>query len=250
MIRPTHNAIESLCLFYPRADEELVLEEVAKGLPIEASVAVRLVGRQHAREGSSYVLHRERTGLFALADGCVVTFLRFHALSQHELARTLYGDGEPPTCTARWNSDTGRLQPAKALPVRLSGRLSGEVHSAAGGGGVQRLKELVREAVGTGSLEPPGEYGSTNGVPLAGMFHFEGLKLGVCVSDKAICVVTPVLNSEAQAARDRALNKQRVEAEKAARAWERQGRGEQQAAEFLRKRGWTCEPPQSGGEGT
>lgn len=104
MIDTSHHAIDALALFYPKASRELVLAEVSRGLPTEASVAVRLVGRQHARPGCCYILHRERTGLFVVAaGGCVVTFLRFYALSQHELARTLYGDGEAPTCTARWN---------------------------------------------------------------------------------------------------------------------------------------------------
>ncbi len=167
MIASSHHAIESLCLFYPRADEATVEAEVSRGVFVEPAIAVRIVGRQNARRGSAYVLHRERTGLFVVApDGTVITFLRFYALAQHELARTLYGDGEAPTCIARWNV-------AKKTLAELQ----------------------VAEA----------------------------------------------------AAREARKAQERAEA-KAKKQAERQAQGVAQAANYLRKRGWTCIPPEGGEE--
>lgn len=248
MIGTSDHAIESLSLFYPRADGPMVLGEVARGVEVEAGVAARLVGRHHLVPGSAYVLHRERTGLFVLAGDTVVTFLRFYSLHQHELAVLLWPGGDAPTCAARWNGHDSRLEPAASLPVRLSPRVSSVVHKTYGGGAGQRLKSAIRDAVGTGALEPPGDYSHDLG--LAGILQFEGVTIGVCLREQAIHAVIPGLRPEVQSARDRAVNAQRAQDAKAERAWEKQERGEQQAAAFLRSRGWTCTPPSGGQEGT
>lgn len=152
MMGASHHAVEALALFYPRVTEAELLLEVTRGVRVEAGAAVKLVGRDHARKGSDYVLHRERTGLFVLSGRTVVTFLRFYALAQHEIAVRLWGKGCEPTCTALWNK-----------PVEPVTR---EAHA-------QVVRAAIREKKAAG----------------------------------------------------------------------RKARGERQAAEFLRKRGWTCTPP-------
>jgi hypothetical protein len=148
MIGTTHHAVDALCLFYPRADEATVLAEVSRGLRIDPSIAVRLVGRQHGRPGATYVLHRERTGLFVVSgDGAVITFLRFYALTQHELACTLYGPGDPPTCTARWHLERlSRAEREAAEDAERHARLAAERAQAKAERQAQRMAEAEKGA--------------------------------------------------------------------------------------------------------
>jgi hypothetical protein len=233
VIRPTHNAIESLCLFYPRADEEAVLEEVAQGLPIDGEIAVRLVGRQRLVEGSRYVLHRERTGLFVLRDpDVVITFLRFYAHSQHVLACTLWPGGDAPTCKARWNSPDGVLPPPDRRRWTIS---AGALRKA------RRDKAAIRAHVALvideDDLQPAIDY-YVPGVEVTGLAWLEGVPLGVLVGADEVRVTAAELRPEIALARRKQIKR-----------LNRRKDAAQTAAAFLRSMGWTCTPPSGGQEG-
>lgn len=135
MIFATTHAVEALELLYPRVDGKLVQQEISNGIPVHRDVALRLLGRAAARDGrdmSGYVLHRERTGIFCLVENgvclpdpvdtadpqrtlTVVTFLRFYAFDQHQLATRLYGKGDPVTANVRWRHLTAEPAPAPTL---------------------------------------------------------------------------------------------------------------------------------------
>lgn len=251
----TSHAVDALALFYPRtADEESVRDEVSRGVAVEGGTAIRLVGRQNLRPGSNYILHRERTGLFVLAGQTVVTFLRFYALSQHELACTLWPGGDPPTCEARWlraviavpspapQKAAKTPKPAKAPkpppPPELAWHITDGARRATGKDRTE-LKELVRTALAQGSLERMGGYRAP--VDGARLLWVDGVALAVAETTEGIRVMAanprPELEGEALRAVQTAC-------------WvERQAAQEQKAVELLRSRGWTCIPPQHFEEG-
>lgn len=235
----SHHAAERLALFYPDADGITVLREVALGVPIEPHTANWLASGHPAPADHRYVLHRERTGVFVIAaDNVVTTFLRFNGKQQHELACKLWPGGDPPTCVARWNRpepDPRPVKLAKGVRAALRARLGVEELSA-------ETKALytaqVQQAVACGWVGPVGDYCAHPGT-LSGTLEIEGILFGLCLDPDQIHVVAVMVRPEILRARRLAEQEARRRAE-----------GERQAAELLRSRGWTCTPPQGGGEGT
>lgn len=143
----TTHVVEAFELFYPPEDftppGQRVLQTLAEGVPVEPSIALRLVGRDHdPRDGttSSYVVHAERTGMFVVVerpprDPAIVTFLRFYSVRQHELAVRLPGPG--PEVTGKGVPWAPALAPVPELhvwgvPVERV-KYSGQVRKAFGG---------------------------------------------------------------------------------------------------------------------
>jgi hypothetical protein len=106
----SRHALEVYQLFYPDADEEVLLGALSVGLSIPNAIALKMVGRRspHRMQQGSYVLHVERTGIFVLSDPRdgrmdVITFLRFYSIMQHRLAVRLFPQAAaPPTANAAW----------------------------------------------------------------------------------------------------------------------------------------------------
>jgi hypothetical protein len=127
-VMATEHAADRLAEFYHGAGLMEVVAEVARGVEVDPVTAAAMVGRRAARTASRYVLHRERTGLFALTQyGTVRTFMRFYALEQHQMACLLYPDGDPVTTTRpSWARATARIE-VDEPPAMVEGGLLGPV---------------------------------------------------------------------------------------------------------------------------
>jgi hypothetical protein len=101
VLHVTDHAIEALRLFYPRAD---ILTELRAAVEAPPVAARGLLGRLSPTKpnGSRYLIHRERTGIFALDGRVVVTFLRFYSRLQWETASRLWPGGDEPTADVHW----------------------------------------------------------------------------------------------------------------------------------------------------
>lgn len=227
-VGPTDHAVEALGLFYPGANGHDVIREVRAGIEIEPQTAVALVGRTRTRPGNRYVLHRERTGLFALdSDGTVKTFLRFYALAQHKMACRLWPGGDPPTTTEPlWASgrtlgpDCTRTDPGM---IKVSSGARDKVSSSK-----EEIAEAVRAAIKAGAMEEPGDLILPHH-HITGIVQFKGHSLAVAFTETDIRVGVPILSPEAM---------------KAQLAASRKAAGIEQAAELLRANGWTVAPPE------
>lgn len=237
--RPSQHAVEALALFYPSADGRSVIDEVGRGVEVEPATAVAMVGRSRHRPGSTYVLHRERTGLFVIAvDRTVVTFLRFYALEQHQLAARLWPGGDPPTTVEPTWARTRRPENIHAPGDPGDILVTSAVRDAIGLPKVE-IAAWVRTAIDTGTLRPPGDRRAS--LPLAGLLTFHGVEIGVVLEATRIRVIglPPASPSDAT----RAAREEARAARKAADAERRRSAADLLAAAALRKRGWTCLPP-------
>lgn len=121
--RLSSHVFDSYREFYPAAQRHEIEAEVRAGLEIDGAIAARLVGRKGQSEDDRYILHRERTGLFVWAinktdEWTVVTFLRFKARNQYDLATSLYPGGDAPTCSiASWLKNESEVTWAQALSI-------------------------------------------------------------------------------------------------------------------------------------
>lgn len=116
-IRITDHAVDALQEFYPRATRGTVLTEVAAGVVVDPDIAKTMLGRKPPRrKDTTFVLHRERTGLFAVCNATVVTFLRFYSLDQHRFACQHWPGGEPVTARSLWRAVA---QPRTVVPAEL-----------------------------------------------------------------------------------------------------------------------------------
>ena len=96
----TTHVQDSYRIFYMDAEDEDIIQAVEDAEEIEPTIALRMVGRRnsHAEQSGKYRLHRQRTGIFVVAEDCtVITFLRFYSRIQYDLAIRLYGEGDPLT---------------------------------------------------------------------------------------------------------------------------------------------------------
>lgn len=121
----SRHALERYAEFYPAAEIGDIEAEVTAALPIERAAATALAqgaGVRHARhDHATYLLHRERTGVFVVsAHGVVVTFLRFYGLAQHERAVELWPGGDPPTCEALWCRQLRRAADKRAASIEAA----------------------------------------------------------------------------------------------------------------------------------
>lgn len=235
-LHPTHHAVEALARFYPRADGRQVMDEVERGVPVEPGTAVALVGRARFRFDSSYVLHRERTGMFVLVGQRVVTFLRFYARKQHDLAVQLWPGGDAVSTTEPlWTRPDATPEPTPktgAPVVRVS-----DAARAATGRTKRDLQEIVRAAVEADALESADGWMSVR--QLDGVLTVDGVTIGVAVEGFSIRVFHVGPGPERAAA----AKAERAAARRERRAAERAAAGLQQAAALLRAKGWTCIPP-------
>lgn len=101
------HARDRLAEYYPGAS---IQDALRASEPISMEIGLRLTGRAFStkRDRTEYLLHPERTGLFAAVDGVVMTFLRFE-VSQYRLAVRLFGPGLPVSPSVPW---AGHLAPA------------------------------------------------------------------------------------------------------------------------------------------
>lgn len=226
-IGATGHAIEALGLFYPGADGRDVIREVEAGIEIETGTAVALVGRSRCRAGNRYVLHRERTGLFVVAEGgAVVTFLRFYAREQYALACRLWPGGDPPTTVEPpWAGDR-ELSPSCTRTDPGNVRVSAGARARTG---LTRpeIAALVLAEIDAGALLPAGSWTYASN-PIDGIVMVAGVPVAVVLLPHQILVGVPTESTETAKARQAA---------------ERVARELQQAADLLRSHGWTVTPP-------
>lgn len=89
---PTHHALDRYRIFYPTASDEDLLQALSEGFEIDPQSAHAITGRNSRglplKKGTTYIMHKHRTGLFAVdkRNRVVVTFLRFN---QHQEERVL-----------------------------------------------------------------------------------------------------------------------------------------------------------------
>ena len=155
----SRHAVERYAEFYPAAEIEDIEAEVADALPIERAAATALAqgaGMRRARnDHATYLLHRERTGVFVVsALGVVVTFLRFYGLQQHEAATKLWPGGPPPTCDTPWARHLEREREKRAARVEVSAARKAEKKRERQQRGLEQAAALLRRNGWT--CVPPG----------------------------------------------------------------------------------------------
>lgn len=101
----SEHGMNAYAIFYPMADGKDLIRELDAGEAIERATGMALVGRTERDQNGDtrFLLHRERTGLFVISNGVLVTFLRFYSVEQYRTALRLWPTADPPTCAASWN---------------------------------------------------------------------------------------------------------------------------------------------------
>jgi hypothetical protein len=216
--------------FYPLAEHDDLVKAIESSEPIDTNIAARLVGRRYARSDSAYLLHKERTGLFAIANGVVITFLRFYSYSQHQLAVTLFGAGTEPTADAGWvhlyrelaTPEPPAPKETPSVPAFDTLTVSKGAKTALGMNKVQAHGAIYTEIV-AGRLHPVGEYLATEPKPFALVVIGE-VRIGLSLEGNVIRAVPALTFAEH-------------------RVSTRKSQSLKEAAALLREHGWTVTPP-------
>lgn len=90
---PTNHALDRYRIFYPTASDEDLLQALSEGFEIDPQSAHAITGRNSRglplKKGTIYIMHKHRTGLFAVdkRNRVVVTFLRFNQHQEEHVLR-------------------------------------------------------------------------------------------------------------------------------------------------------------------
>lgn len=247
----SNNVHEQYQRFYPMAAHNELVAAIEAAEPIDRNIAARLVGRNWAREGSDYLLHRERTGMFVVTCSVVVTFLRFYGFSQYELAVKLFGDGDYPTAEVGWRAllelraEQPLPEPSPPAPEPIPGLVPKqrplpayeEIKVSSGAAKALFVDKAIAhgrvfEQINAGAIYEPGEYVSSPQPDALIVVGSEVIGLALCKdlnTGKTVLRAVPAYTKEQQ--RLLASGKPGISLQ------------EQKAARFLREMGWTVLPP-------